>query len=78
MNYRVLSKITGSISNKLIIADSETQIDKIYFKGQRLPDVYVELNYTKDKMINLLRINSLNLKTLEEKNILQAKGKLDF
>lgn len=78
LKYRVLSRVNGKIINGNIEAEIGINVDRAYLNGSSIPNLKVDLSYKKDELVNVMKINSLDIFNLEGKRVLFSKGELDF
>lgn len=78
IKYRMLSRVEGQIFDGSIEATAGVNIDKVYFNGEILPNLTLDLKYLKNDKENILYIDSLDMLNLDGKKVLFSKGSINL
>lgn len=78
LKYRLLSRVSGQISDGIIEAVAGINIDRVYLNGSILPNLTSNLKYLKDNIKNSIYIDNLDVLNLEGKRLLYSRGEINL
>ena len=78
LKYRVLSRVTGTISDGDIEVKAGVNVDRVYLNGDIMPNLISSITYVKNTKENKVSIDSLDILNLEGKRVLFSSGRVDL